>query len=871
MPSLNIIELNVDTKIHGYARVYASLIEDEYQRKRAYAAFVGLFALSNVIEKTKCKVQKSMTVFRQPKLNEEFEIADFYVNNWHIDVRVLVDGDAVLLPKKHFDNNILPDFYAVVKVDKGLNNAELLGFVDPKVANKQPFDYYYFATTLDSLISYNDFLSKVENLKEVNLSEEEHQNFKEKYLSLLDEELDKETKSSLLRHLFSCPACRTEFCCFTGFEMVSCNMGKYPEIMDDQTLNIIGAVAVDNPENEDKEQVIDISGKDDISPDEQKDEVFDDGFKDDVIQDEVLDEIIEDEFGIVETVVDPEELKVEDIEDDINKHILTAQIPENNLEIDDSDTSLSQLEKGETVSDILDELFSIDEVYEETKIEEKGIDIEPKSEIEEISEIEDIEDIENFDVSDSENDDYIDEVNSEIDVLKDEELVEDDLTIIDDTQENSKEFEYPDEESLELKEESSDFDIQENDFNQPLSDNKDEEIAQIDINNVIVDYDEQGNPIYSYITEISDDTLSVIDDDIKVEDEAIVENDGSVDENYDILDEQYEIYMADNAGTKESSQTSSVQDIQDEEDDDNEYEDYDIDEDGVSVSEFDDENYVDETDESIPEERIASGNPFVVLIVLLVVVVGSVFGGFKLYQHFVSSDKTSKVENVSEKVEENGITEIENLLEQENSETGISEQQAEKTIEDVENSQENVEENTTVADVDKKVENDSNLPNLPEVVPTSGNIDLPPLTEKDLLPSKTGANNVNKSMASAFSVNSSSVTVKNINWLCTPQLFTDPVFKAFLQEVDSLLKMNIRKNILNVTETPTNTAVSVKMAIDNNANIEKIVISESSGSEQIDTIVLQSINESLIGKKSPILNDGKLKADRYYVKVVVNL
>ena len=128
-----------------------------------------MFALANVIEKKNANVQKSMTLFKQPKLNEEYEISDFYVNNWHVDVRVFVDGDAVLLPKKHFDNNILPDFYAVVKVDKSLNNASLLGFIDPKTVNKQILDYHYFSATINELISYSDFISKVEIQKVIDL------------------------------------------------------------------------------------------------------------------------------------------------------------------------------------------------------------------------------------------------------------------------------------------------------------------------------------------------------------------------------------------------------------------------------------------------------------------------------------------------------------------------------------------------------------------------------------------------------------------------------------------------------------------------------------------------------------------------------
>ena len=61
------------------------------------------------------------------------------------------------------------------------------------------------------------------------------------------------------------------------------------------------------------------------------------------------------------------------------------------------------------------------------------------------------------------------------------------------------------------------------------------------------------------------------------------------------------------------------------------------------------------------------------------------------------------------------------------------------------------------------------------------------------------------------------------------------------------------------------------MAVDNNGNLLKTVISDSSGSEQIDNIVLQSINETFQGEKSPILTDSPLKSDKYYLKVIIKL
>ena len=99
MATTNNVDIVIDEKIRSYAKIYSSLLKDEYQRKRAYASITGLIGLVNLLVETGNEVQKSMTLFRNPVLNEQYEIADFYINNWHIDVRVIVDGDAFLVNK----------------------------------------------------------------------------------------------------------------------------------------------------------------------------------------------------------------------------------------------------------------------------------------------------------------------------------------------------------------------------------------------------------------------------------------------------------------------------------------------------------------------------------------------------------------------------------------------------------------------------------------------------------------------------------------------------------------------------------------------------------------------------------------------------
>ena len=160
----------------------------------------------------------------------------------------------------------------------------------------------------------------------------------------------------------------------------------------------------------------------------------------------------------------------------------------------------------------------------------------------------------------------------------------------------------------------------------------------------------------------------------------------------------------------------------------------------------------------------------------------------------------------------------------------------------------------------------------------SGSIDVPPLTENDLLPPTVPTiqeekqnTNVANVMASAFTNGNVPITLRGINWLCNQSLYTDGEFKGYLQRLDNTLKLNIRKNILDITETPQNSSVTVKLAVDNNGNVLRTMISSSSGSQQIDNIVLQSINETFATEKSVILNNSAQKADKYFIQVVIKL
>ena len=63
MTTTEYIKLNLDEKVYSYAKIYSSLLKDEYQRKRSYASLVALYSFVELLEQSPYSVQKSMTLF----------------------------------------------------------------------------------------------------------------------------------------------------------------------------------------------------------------------------------------------------------------------------------------------------------------------------------------------------------------------------------------------------------------------------------------------------------------------------------------------------------------------------------------------------------------------------------------------------------------------------------------------------------------------------------------------------------------------------------------------------------------------------------------------------------------------------------------
>ena len=132
MKSQENINLEVTQDGLRFAGIYSLKIVDNNARKRVFASLVILNSLADFFMKQNLNVSNAKNLYKASKLSEEFEIADLYVNNWRIDIRLAMSDECFYIPKTHFENEILPDFYVVATIDKSLKKPQFIGYVSPQ-------------------------------------------------------------------------------------------------------------------------------------------------------------------------------------------------------------------------------------------------------------------------------------------------------------------------------------------------------------------------------------------------------------------------------------------------------------------------------------------------------------------------------------------------------------------------------------------------------------------------------------------------------------------------------------------------------------------------------------------------------------------
>lgn len=193
-------------------------------KSKAYYNALAANAVVNYLREKDLIKGEIFNLHNSAKMLADFEIADIQLPNLYIDVRAVFDENEIFIPKKHFNNNLIPDIYLVLKFNEDLTGAALLGFVEPSKINKQnQNDEYYFVN--------KSFLTPVSKLADLILSAPEKTQYMmtdvtessvEKLIMLyMDHDLDDTKLEKLIDYLKNSAVAREKLVEFENFERLS--------------------------------------------------------------------------------------------------------------------------------------------------------------------------------------------------------------------------------------------------------------------------------------------------------------------------------------------------------------------------------------------------------------------------------------------------------------------------------------------------------------------------------------------------------------------------------------------------------------------------------------------------------------------------
>lgn len=845
MGALGSETLNITNDAVKYAKIISSAIEDAVQRKRAFASIVALDTFADFLLTKGVKVNISKNLFKIAPINAEFEISDIYHNGWKIDVRVVGDDDILTIPQKHFKAGITADFYVAIKVDKEFGNAVVLGYVDSSVVNKKSKDELYYLVNIVDLSSSEELVGKLKTINESFVEDANHNIFEKFYLGYVDNEIDEKAKKRLIKHLVNCQQCREEFVEFFDFETIVVNSKKYPGIFEDNTLAVIGGVIANDEKYKGKETVIDISDNQDDG------NIIDDLFSKTTIAPVML------AGGVVNLGITPSITpKI-----DINAGSDPLGFDENS-KIDDllgiEPEALNEVESEFIFNEDQDGLFNGDD----------NDDVPPDSAKDSASEDELTEALNSEDNDFLKEYDFLNLDDEQENLIKDEGAE----SLIDESMESKLD------ESSELKEDSAledsseileEENIIENDL---LSDVVETNFDSLNEDASVTDADESffnDNFQEIKVSSLESDRLeeSLADEfDFNSPEEIVKEN--------ETLQDEYQENVEENKIVEETIESAFLSSDEVAEDVSDEILDTDLDE------IFDSPPAVEPETESESFLEVAS-SPFddVAEDKMLDGFISSPAPDFNISQEsFISMSQNEILlteDDKYEQTEDSMTSDGEGLKVLFNENEAVVADEALEGFEDVNANASGVKNKkmamlasavigcvllATILGVSLFVHNKNKEAETvnDQIMAQAQNQLIPPPSQvnsvnptapnaEDILKSPTAntPKDMNKVMTNVFSDTPSSVTVTKIAWEVPMSLARDTVFAKFLQITGQNLQLNLKSDLVNATEFAYNDKINVLITLASDSKLKDVKVLNSSGSNQIDQLVLQSIKETL--------------------------
>lgn len=138
------------------AQNICKLIVNDDVRNRAVADSLASKIAERFFDKDKLDVDIKSGLHNIGQVLEDIDIADIYINNSYIDVRLYFDDAELSVPKAHFDMGLLPVAYMFIKVTPDLSGATVTGFIQPENIDTKNSKEGFIAVDGTQLVSFYD-------------------------------------------------------------------------------------------------------------------------------------------------------------------------------------------------------------------------------------------------------------------------------------------------------------------------------------------------------------------------------------------------------------------------------------------------------------------------------------------------------------------------------------------------------------------------------------------------------------------------------------------------------------------------------------------------------------------------------------------
>ena len=380
----------IEKENHTEAEFMSRNFVNKELKNRAYLNALGAELVTKYLTSEGIKFTNVHNLHSISKILESVDISDILLPNIHLDVRVVFDEKQIFIPKSHFELDLVPNAYVVLKLDEEFKHVELLGYFKPYQINKQNEnrDYYFFdRNKLSSPASLTKFVKEYIGRTSRDISEEDLLRGRELAISLADHNISVSEEKELLELLLLSDVLRESVLEFDNFETLSYSAAP---VLSESL--VVPAEVTTEEENNEEDEIVEedtnIENSTEIEPVEEislatmamdedldldtafpepelEEETLVEPLEDPVSDDETSDELIEEELEEnTETEEEEEELLAEPIEENV-------QIEE----IDEDNEFMEELEEatGVSVEEPVTEREEEFEIAEETLIE----DIEP--------------------------------------------------------------------------------------------------------------------------------------------------------------------------------------------------------------------------------------------------------------------------------------------------------------------------------------------------------------------------------------------------------------------------------------------------------------------------------------------------------------